>query len=71
MTDVLHALSTQGSRFGEVFEGFLVRYFGNVLQETVAVRGEFKPAQFTRRSGPGGLPVGGRKQVGFGLLYGN
>lgn len=49
----------------------LVRRFGNVLQETVAIRGEFKPAQFTRRSGPGGPPVGGRKQVGFGLLYGN
>lgn len=45
-----------------------VRHFGNVLQGTVVLRGEVNPAQFATRSGPAGLPVGGREQVGFGLL---
>lgn len=57
------------SCFREVFSMVCVRRFGNVLQGMVVLRGEVNPAQFTTRSGPGGLPVGGREPVGFGLLH--
>lgn len=37
------------------------------LTDRAAIRSEFKPGEW--RSGPGGLPVGGRKQVGFGFFF--